>query len=103
MADVVESLEVGWVRGPPKAVGAFRFFLNLGRVDGFGLDGNGRRAKREPEHVSFVRTVHSVLRWGGLRKLLFWDNRCFDLLIGVGLGGDPLRAAFDPAISAIYG
>ena len=61
MADVVESLEVGWVRGPPKAVGAFRFFLNLGRVDGFGLDGNGRRAKREPEHVSFVQTVRTIL------------------------------------------
>ena len=48
MADVVESLEVGWV-SPPKAVGAFLFFLNLGRVEGFGFDGNGRRAKREPE------------------------------------------------------
>ena len=59
MADVVESLEVGWVRGPPKAVGAFLFFLNLGRVEGFGLDGNGRRAKREPDHVSFVRTVRT--------------------------------------------
>ena len=47
MADVVESLEVGWV-SPPKAVGAFLFFLNLGRVEGFGFDGKGRRAKREP-------------------------------------------------------
>lgn len=56
MADVVESLEVGWV-SPPKAVGAFRFFLNLGRVDGFGFDGKGRRAKREPEDVSFVHVV----------------------------------------------
>ena len=33
---------------PPKAVGAFLFFLNLGRVEGFGFDGKGRRAKREP-------------------------------------------------------
>ena len=48
MADVVESLEVGWV-SPPKAVGAFLFFLSLGRVEGFGFDGKGRRAKREPE------------------------------------------------------
>lgn len=47
MADVVESLEVGWVI-PPKAVGAFLFFLNLGRVEGFGFDGKGSRAKREP-------------------------------------------------------
>ena len=47
MADVVESLEVGWVI-PPKAVGAFLFFLNLGLVEGFGFDGKGRRAKREP-------------------------------------------------------
>ena len=49
MADVVESLEVGWVI-PPKAVGAFLFFLNLGRVEGFGFDGKGSRAKREPEN-----------------------------------------------------
>ena len=47
MADVVESLEVGCA-SPPKAVGAFRFFLNLGRVEGFGLEGNGRRARRDP-------------------------------------------------------
>ena len=47
MADVVESLEVGCA-SPPKAVGAFRFFLNLGRVEGFGLEGNGRRASRDP-------------------------------------------------------
>ena len=47
--------------------------------------------------------LHSVLRGGGLSKLLFWENRCLDLLIGVGLSGDPLGAAFDPAILAIYG
>lgn len=49
MADVVESLEVGCAGGaPPKDVGAVLFFLNLGRVDGFGFEGRGRRAKREP-------------------------------------------------------
>ena len=45
---------------------------------------------------------HSVLR-GGLSKLLFWENRCLNLLIGVELSGDPRGAAFDPAILAIYG
>ena len=40
---------------------------------------------------------------GGLSKLLFWDNRCLNLLIGVELSGDPRGAAFDPAILAIYG
>ena len=50
MADVVESLEVGCAGGvPPKDVGAVLFFLNLGRVDGFGFEGRGRRAKREPD------------------------------------------------------
>ena len=39
---------------PPKPVGAFLFFLNLGRVEGFGFDGKGRRAKREPEDVDYV-------------------------------------------------
>ena len=50
MADVVESLEVGCAGGaPPKDVGAVLFFLNLGRVEGFGFEGRGRRAKREPD------------------------------------------------------
>ena len=48
MADVVESLEVG-CGAPPKDVGAVLFFLNLGRVDGFGFEGRGSRAKREPD------------------------------------------------------
>ena len=46
---------------------------------------------------------HSVLMGGGLSKLLFWENRCLNLLIGVELSGDPRGAAFDPAILAIYG
>ena len=50
MADVVESLEVGCAGGaPPRDVGAVLFFLNLGRVEGFGFEGRGRRAKREPD------------------------------------------------------
>ena len=50
MADVVESLEVGCAGGaPPKDVGAVLFFLNLGRVEGFGFEGRGRSAKREPD------------------------------------------------------
>ena len=50
MADVVESLEVGCAGGAaPKDVGAVLFFLNLGRVEGFGFEGRGRRAKREPD------------------------------------------------------
>ena len=41
---------------------------------------------------------------GGVKsKLLFWENRCLNLLIGVELSGDPRGAAFDPAILAIYG
>ena len=48
--------------------------------------------------------MYSVLRGGGdYVKLLFWENRFLDLLIRVGLGGDPLQAAFDPAILAICG
>ena len=43
------------------------------------------------------------VKGGGVKKVVVWDNRCLDLAIGVELGGDPLRAAFDPAISAIYG
>ena len=46
---MVESLEVGCAGGnPPRDVGAVLFFLNLGRVDGFGFEGRGSRAKREP-------------------------------------------------------
>ena len=57
---MVESLEVGCAGAvPPKDVGAVLFFLNLGRVEGFGFEGRGRRAKREPDdkkmalHLSF--------------------------------------------------
>ena len=60
MADVVESLEVGCA-SPPKAVGAFRFFLNLGRVEGFGLEGNGRSARRDPLDKQQLKNINFVL------------------------------------------
>ena len=47
---MVESLEVGCAGvAPPKDVRAVLFFLNLGLVEGFGFEGRGSRAKREPD------------------------------------------------------
>ena len=92
MADVVESLEVGWVI-PPKAVGAFLFFLNLGRVEGFGFDGKGSRAKSEPENkiMSSHLSSHTYIVWDGQRCNMIWGTATQNDIQGIRMFGNVMR------------